>query len=76
MVVARDGHLGTHSFRHSHRSWLDALGTPLSVQQRAMRHADIRQTMEYGDLIGDELRKANSKVVGELIGRKVDRKAS
>lgn len=52
------------------------LGTPLSMQQRAMRHADIRQTMEYGDLIGDELRKANAKVVGQLIGSKLDREAS
>jgi integrase len=46
------GHISTHSFRHSYRSWLDALGTPLSVQQRAMRHGDIRVTMNtYGDLM-------------------------
>jgi integrase len=70
------GHIGTHTFRHSYRSWLDALHTPLSVQQRAMRHADIRQTMQYGDLIGDELRTANAKVVGQLIGPKLDREAS
>jgi integrase len=70
------GHLGTHSFRHSYRSWLDALGTPLSVQQRAMRHADIRMTMEYGEVQGEELRKANARVVEQLIGPKLDREAS
>ena len=25
--AAKIGHLGTHSFRHTHRSWLDAVGT-------------------------------------------------
>lgn len=71
------GHISTHSFRHSYRSWLDALGTPLSVQQRAMRHGDIRITMNtYGDLIGDELRLAHSRVVGSVIGPKMDRKPS
>jgi integrase len=71
------GHISTHSFRHSYRSWLDALGTPLSVQQRAMRHGDIRITMNtYGDLIGDELRLAHSRVVGSVIGPKLDRKPS
>jgi integrase len=27
------GHLGTHTFRHSYRMWIDALGTPIGVQQ-------------------------------------------
>ena len=27
------GHLGTHAFRHTYRSWLDAVGTPIAVQQ-------------------------------------------
>ena len=36
--------------RHKYRSWLDAVGTPLAVQQKAMRHSDIRTTMNiYGD---------------------------
>jgi len=71
------GHISTHSFRHSYRSWLDALGTPLSVQQRAMRHGDIRITMNvYGDLIGEELRLAHAKVVESIMGPKVDRKAN
>jgi len=29
------GHLGTQSFRHTFRSWLDAVGTPIAVQQKA-----------------------------------------
>jgi integrase len=32
--VAKIGHLGTHSFLHTHRSWLDAVGTSVAVQQR------------------------------------------
>jgi len=40
--AAKIGHVGTHSFRHTHRSWLDAVGTPVAVQQKMMRHADIR----------------------------------
>jgi integrase len=40
---------GTHTLRHSYRSWLDALGTTITVQQKLMHHADIRATMNvYG----------------------------
>ena len=39
------GHIGTHTFRHSYRMWIDAIGTPIGVQQKLMRHADIRTTM-------------------------------
>ena len=47
------GHLGTHSLRHSFRSWLQAVGTAIAVQQKLMRHADIRTTMNiYGDVSG------------------------
>jgi integrase len=49
--AAKIGHLGTHSFRHTYRSWLDAVGTPIAVQQKMMRHSDIRTTMNiYGDV--------------------------
>ena len=34
-TAAGVGHLSTHAFRHSYRSWLDAVGTPVSVQQKA-----------------------------------------
>jgi len=36
------GHIGTHTFRHSYRMWIDAVGTPIGVQQKLMRHSDIR----------------------------------
>ena len=59
------GHLGTHAFRHTYRSWLDAVGTPIAVQQKLMRHSDIRTTMNiYGDIVTDEMAIASSKVAG------------
>ena len=57
------GALGTHSLRHTYRSWLDAVGTPVAVQQKLMRHADIRTTMNiYGDIVTDEMAVASGKV--------------
>jgi integrase len=65
--AARDadiGALGTHTMRHSYRSWLDAVGTPMAVQQKLMRHASITTTMNiYGDVVTDEMAQAHSKVV-------------
>ena len=61
--AAKIGHLGTHSFRHTHRSWLDAVGTSIAAQQKMMRHADIRTTMNiYGDVVTDEMTTAGVKV--------------
>jgi integrase len=61
--VAGIGHLGTHAFRHSYRSWLDAVGTSVAVQQKMMRHADIRTTFNiYGDVVTDEMAIASAKV--------------
>jgi integrase len=58
------GRLGTHSLRHTYRSWLDSVGTPVGVQQRLMRHADIRTTMNlYGDAVSEDMAKAHGKVV-------------
>ena len=57
------GGLGTHSLRHTYRSWLDAVGTSIAVQQKLMRHADIRTTMNiYGDVVTGEMAEANAKV--------------
>jgi integrase len=54
---------GTHSMRNSFRSWLDAVKTSFSVQQKLMRHADIRTTMNvYGDVVTGEMAEAQSKV--------------
>jgi hypothetical protein len=39
----------THTMRHAYRSWFDAVGAPVAVQQKLIRHADIRTTMHvYG----------------------------
>jgi integrase len=64
------GKLGTHSLRHSYRSWLDAVGTAIAVQQKLMRHSDIRTTLNvYGDVVTDEMEQAHSKVVRLAIPR-------
>jgi integrase len=58
------GHLGTHTFRHSYRMWIDAVGTTIGVQQKLMRHADIRTTMNiYGDADSTDMREAHGKIV-------------
>jgi integrase len=69
------GWLGTHSMRHSYRSWLDSVGTGIAVQQKLMRHSDIRTTMNvYGTVVTDEMSTAASKVAGlALNGLRVDR---
>jgi integrase len=57
------GKIGTHSFRHTYRSWLDAVGTTAAVQQKLMRHSDIRTTFNiYGDVVTDEMSIAGEKV--------------
>jgi integrase len=54
--------------RHTYRSWLDAVGTPIAVQQRMMRHTDIRTTMNvYGDVVTNEMAEAHAKVVSLAI---------
>lgn len=59
------GHMGTHTFRHSYRMWIDAIGTPIGVQQKLMRHSDIRTTMNiYGDAATEDMREAHNKIVG------------
>lgn len=59
------GRLGTHTFRHTYRSWLDAVGTALTVQQKLMRHSDIQTTLNiYGDVVTSEMKEASSKVAG------------
>jgi integrase len=58
-------HVSTHSMRHTYRAWLDAVGTPIAVQEKLMRHADIRTTMNvYGDIVTDEMTVASGRVAG------------
>jgi integrase len=62
-IAAGIGRLGTHSFRHTYRSWLDAVGTAITVQQKLMRHSDIQTTLNiYGDVVTDEMQQAGSKI--------------
>jgi integrase len=64
-TAAGIGHVSNHSLRHTYRSWLDAVGTSVAVQQKLMRHADVRTTMNiYGDVVTDEMQQAGAKVAG------------
>ena len=64
--------------RHTYRTWLDSVGTPVGVQQKLMRHADIRTTMNiYGDVVTPDMREAHVKIVGlALNGLQADCKPS
>ena len=63
-LKARIGHVSSPTFRHTHRTWLDSVGTPVGVQQNLMRHADICTTMNiYGDTATADTRDAHEKVV-------------
>jgi integrase len=58
------GHVSSHVFRHTYRTWLDSIGSPIGVQQRLMRHSDIRTTMNvYGDSLPTDEREAHEKLV-------------
>ena len=71
------GAFGTHTLRHTYRSLLDSVGTPLGVQQKLMRHTDIRTTMRYGDAFTSDMAEANGKVVDLLLnGARAERKPS
>jgi len=62
-VKAGIGPLGTHTLRHTYRSWLDSVGAPVAVQQKLMRHSDIRTAMNiYGDVVNDRMKQAHCKV--------------
>jgi integrase len=68
--AAKIGGLGTHCLRHTYRTWLDSVGTSVGVQQKLMRHADIRTTMNvYGDAVTADMAEAHGKVVGLALNR-------
>jgi integrase len=66
-VRAGLGKIGWHTFRHTYRSWLNAEGTPLGVQQNLMRHSNINTTTNYGAGVVDAMREFNSRVVKRVI---------
>ena len=60
--------VGWHTFRHTYRTLIDDVGTPLGVQQRIMRHADIKTTMNtYGSAFEKSNRRANSRVAALVL---------
>ncbi len=69
-VVAGYGSVGWHTFRHKYTTLLRQFKTPLDVQQKLPRHADIRTTMGYGEVPMDNMRSANSQVVRAILLRK------
>ncbi|HWX55521.1 MAG TPA: site-specific integrase [Verrucomicrobiae bacterium] len=66
--------LGWHTFRHSYRTMIDDLGTPVGVQQRLMRHADIRTTMNvYGSAFEETKRRVNARIAEMVLPPASDR---
>ena len=67
--AGRFGRIGWHTFQHTYRSWLDATGAPIGVQQKLMRHAHVATTMNvYGNALMESKREANSKIVQLVLG--------
>ena len=60
-------HVSSHRFRHTYRSWLDVLGSPIGLQQRMMRHSSITTTANYGDTVPSDLRQAHEKVAQRAV---------
>ena len=70
--------LGWHTFRHTFRSWLDAVGTAVGVQQKMMRHADVATTMNvYGKAMMDSklhaIQNCWNTLVWGFVGLRVNR---
>jgi integrase len=74
---AEIAHISSHVLRHTYRSWIDSAGTSIAVQQKMMRHTDIRMTMAYGDVVTNEMVQAGTKIAQlALNGLPADCKAS
>jgi integrase len=56
------GHACSHAFRHTYRSWLDALGTSVTVQQRMMWHTTAAMTLKYGEVVSNELNTVSQRI--------------
>jgi integrase len=60
--------LGWYAFRHTYRTVLDDEKTPIGVQQKLMRHSDVRTTMNhYGTAYEETKRRANTLVARRLL---------
>lgn len=61
--------VGFHTFRHSYKTWLDSLSTPMGVMKDLMRHSNISVTMNvYGNTLAPEKRTYNDKLVQLFLG--------
>src|SRR5579859_4253414 len=69
-IKGRFGSIGWHTFRHKYRTLLSEAYTPLDVQQKLWRLADIRTTKQYGDVPHENKRTANTRVVRVILTRK------
>jgi len=63
------GSVRWHTFRHTYRTLLSGADTPIDVQQKLLRHAQISTTRQYGGPPMENQRRANSKVVRKLLFR-------
>ncbi len=61
-TAAGIGALGTHSLRHTFRSWLAAVGASAEVQRRLMRHTDPAMALKYGEIVTGEMEEAQHEV--------------
>lgn len=75
-TAAGYGSIGWHTFRHKYETLLRGAETPLDVQQRLMRHADLRTTSQYGEVPMENQRRANSHAIRPILERRSVRYAS
>ncbi len=64
------GSVGWHTFRHTYRTLLSGADTLIDVQQKLLRHAQISTTQQYGGPPMENQRRANSKVVKNLLSHR------
>ncbi len=56
--------VGWHTFRHTYSSILRQLGVDIKVQQKLVRHADIRTTLNvHTQAVSEQKRNSHSSVV-------------
>jgi integrase len=69
-------HIGWHSFRRTLATLLQANGASVKATQDILRHASSRLTMDlYAQSISEDLRTAQSGVVGAILGASVPKRS-
>jgi integrase len=59
-------HTGLHAFRHGVGSELARVGVSLSAISKQLRHKDVKTTLRYMHLIGDDQRNGMEKLCSQL----------